>query len=29
MHGDAPEKHDAGHSASGNESGHVSEGEHN
>ena len=29
MHGDAPEKHDAGHSASGNESGHASEGEHN
>jgi mono/diheme cytochrome c family protein len=28
MHGDGP-KHDAGHSASGNESGHASEGEHN
>jgi mono/diheme cytochrome c family protein len=29
MHGDAPAQHDAGHSASGNESGHASEGEHN
>jgi mono/diheme cytochrome c family protein len=29
MHGDAPKEHGTGHSASGNESGHASEGEHN
>jgi len=29
MHGDGPAQHGAGHSASGNESGHASEGEHN
>ncbi len=29
MHGDGPSKHESGHSAPGNESGHASEGEHN
>jgi len=29
MHGDGPAEHGAGHSATGNESGHASEGEHN
>ena len=29
MHGDAPKEHGTGHSASGNESGHASEGQHN